>query len=251
MCRNLCRKRDLSVPCKFKNDFSYFEMPAWHRDELIERNQFYARKAKEVVFSQFTEQETSDEADRKENEILEAICEGTYVGNYFNDGDGPPHESVLRYAIMSDMCESMRAGIVAGLFHEWDKSLRKWLSERVATSSGSKKIRKKIWIGKFSEIIELLENLGWSIRDERFYAKIDACRWVVNMHKHGDGNCLMKLKEKYPEYLKSSNDDIHMGAFWYDSFTGRDCLVVNETHIDEFTEAFTQFWLSFPEYREP
>ena len=229
---------------EFKGSFSRYSIPVFQRDELIERNEFYAKKAKDIVLCQFTDDTILAEADRVEREVYKASGE-------WCEEDGPSKEGVMRYTVMSDMRYDITASIVAGLFQEWDKSLRRWLSFRAMLFQERDKTRATIWAAKFPEIISILDSMGWSVRDAECYDKIEACSRVVNMYKHGGGKCLSILKKHHPEYLQSSNKEHYKSAMSSDPLDGSDRLVISEAQIDEFTDAFTLFWREFPEYHEP
>ena len=50
-------------------------------------------------------------------------------------------------------------------------------------------------------VLDLLNDFGWDCRSLPSFSKIDACRLVVNVYKHGKGPSLEDLAKRYPEYL--------------------------------------------------
>lgn len=76
-------------------------------------------------------------------------------------------------------------------------------------------------------------------------SELDACRLVVNVYKHGQGNSLVELNEKYPEYLPNplGNENWLREA----SPVHRDCLSVSEQGFAKMARGLRSFWEQFSE----
>jgi hypothetical protein len=144
------------------------------------------------------------------------------------------------------MRDQTSLSVVAGMFHEWDKQLRGWLVREIEHWHSGDHLPRKIWTADFGQISELLDSIGWRIHSTDYFRLIDACRLVVNVYKHGLGNSLDDLKEKYPEYL---HDPLNGMGF---DFLGKDLrdhtnLKVSDDQFQAFSEAIVAFWTAVPE----
>ena len=147
-------------------------------------------------------------------------------------------EGIQHYEALEDLGNQARLALIAGMFHLWDRSLRKWLSSYDGASNFSRggNLRKSIWGSNFAEILEIFEGIGrfqpgCSIRDT-----LDTCRLVVNTYKHGSGPSEKQLKDKRPELFDQ----------YEECFTNYPYLYVQDTHIDEFSAAIEDFWRKIP-----
>ena len=75
---------------------------------------------------------------------------------------------------------------------------------------------------------------------------LDACRLVVNVYKHGEGNSLEDLKQKYPEYL---HDPFLASGGGFSDVEHRDHtdLNVSDEQFQAFSDAIVAFWQAVPE----
>lgn len=223
-----------------------FQMWGPFRQSLIDSHLFYVEQARKRLLSQFNDIER--EADRAAEEWLEqhshrfdpdrhdpgAFCEAA------NDA------GIEFYQLLSDMRDRTRLSVVAGIFHEWDKQLRDWLVREVRHWHRGDAVVSKIWTVDFGKIADLLECLGWNIRGEEYFNKLDACRLVVNVYKHGEGKSLDDLKQNYPEYLDDPSSAIGIeisGKDWL-NYTH---LAVSEEQLQVFSDAIVSFWRDVPE----
>ena len=99
-----------------------------------------------------------------------------------------------------------------------------------------KELAGKVWKVNFVEIAELLDALGWKFTSGTFYPKLDACRLVVNVYKHGEGGALNTLKQRFPEYL---DNPLGLAGHTFSSidFIDHTSLKVSETQIQEISDA--------------
>jgi len=73
--------------------------------------------------------------------------------------------------------------------------------------------------------------------------KIDVCRLVVNVFKHGKGNSLDALAQRYPQYL---GDNLPQYEFMK-SHLDHEALTIAQNDLDDFAGAIRAFWSEFPE----
>jgi len=131
------------------------------------------------------------------------------------------------------------------MYHEWDKHLRKWLTDEIRHWHDGETVPGKIWAVDFGKLADLMESLGWKVRGQAYFPKLDACRLVVNVYKHGKGNSFDELKEKYPEYLPDPLSKISeaFSSLGYLDYTH---LVVSENQLQGFSDAIVAFWKDVP-----
>jgi hypothetical protein len=215
------------------------------RQSLISDHLFYVEQAQKRLLSQF---------DDIENDAKKAAEHWLEQHRYRFDPDRHNPEdfyesaydhSIGFYHLLSDMRDQTRLSVVAGMFHEWDKQLRDWLANEIQRLPLWNAAVSTIWSVDFGKIVEFLACLGWTVRGTTYFTKLDACRLVVNVYKHGKGGSLEELKVKYPEYLpdpfKRNGDSLL--DFNYLDHTN---LAVSDDHIREFSEAIVEFWNNVP-----
>jgi hypothetical protein len=135
---------------------------------------------------------------------------------------------------------------MTGMFHEWDKQLRQWLVREIRNWHKGESFPRKIWSVDFVELMKILESMGWKIREADYFQSLDACRLVVNVHKHGEGISLDHLKEKYPEYLLDALGGLSVHLVGKDLREHTD-LQVSDEQFQAFSDAIAAFWTAVPE----
>lgn len=212
-----------------------------YRRQLIAGHQFYVEQAEKRLLSQF--QNLEEEADKYAEEWLEKAGQ-----NFDPDRHNPEDfyeqandESIEFYQKLEDMQNRTRLGVIAGIFHEWEKELRNWIVKEVQHWHRGDKVKKKVWLGNFSEIIDLLEAFEWPIRTREYFVSLDRCRLVVNAYKHGNEGAFSDIKSKHPEFIYHSDSSFIEYADYKD-------LIVGDAHIKEFSDAIVSFWKDVPEY---
>lgn len=224
---------------------SYVLFKMWQpfREHLIARHNFFMEQAKKRLLTQF--QNIEAEADEYGNNWLNEH------GHYFDPDRHDPEsfleqaydESIEFYSLLTDMQINTRLSVVAGMFHEWDKQLRDWTLKEINHWRCGKAVKKAVWKANFSEIIELFENLGWSIRQKNYYKSINKCRLVVNAYKHGDGLAFESIRRGYPEFINLYND---LDPIFLEMANYTD-LTIEDKHIIEFSNAIVNFWNDVPD----
>jgi len=89
--------------------------------------------------------------------------------------------------------------------------------------------------------MDMLAQLGWDIKIQAYYGKLNECRLVANVYKHGDGASFDNLRKCFPEYLPVSSTSYPLGC------TNSTDLTVNITQLDAFSSAIVSFWENIPE----
>lgn len=218
-----------------------FQMWEPFRQDLIARHNFYVEQSRKRLLLQFADIEA--EANRYEEEWLHK------KSHHFDPDKHDPadlyeaafEQSIYFYEMLEDMSNNISLSVVAGMFHEWDKQLRLWVQLEVSHWHNGEKVKEAIWKANFSNLLDLFEGLGWQIKSKDYYTSLDKCRLVVNAYKHGHGLAFDAIRDKYPEFISSGqNDDRYLK---YADFTS---LKVDINHIDKFSEAITSFWCDIP-----
>lgn len=225
--------------------YSLFQMWEPHRQSLIQGHLFYVEQARKRLLSQFNDIE--GEADKAAESWLD---ENKHRFNleYHDPSDFyeiAQDEGIEFYQLLCEMRDRTRLSVVAGMYHEWDKHLRKWLTDEIRHWHDGETVPGKIWAVDFGKLADLMESLGWKVRGQAYFPKLDACRLVVNVYKHGKGNSFDELKEKYPEYLPDALSKISeaFSSLGYLDYTH---LVVSENQLQGFSDAIVAFWKDVP-----
>lgn len=223
-----------------------FQMWEPFRQSLIRRHLFYVEQARKRLLSQFDDMES--DADRAAEEWLEKS------GKYFDPDRHDPgdfyekaHDTGIEfYWLLSDMREQTRLGVVAGMFHEWDKQLRDWLVREIQHWHRGATTTKKVWSADFGQITGLLEGLGWNVRSTDYFRALDACRLVVNVYKHGKGKSLDELRSRFPEHFDDPMKSF--GDAWLDTgHLDHTQLKVSDAQVQAFADGIQAFWRDVPE----
>lgn len=216
------------------------------RQSLIRGHLFYVEQAQKRLLSQFEDIEA--EADRAAEEWLEKS------GQYFDPDRHDPGDfyeaannvGIEFYGLLSAMYEQTRLSVVAGMFHEWDKQLRDWLTREIQHWHWGNNAILKVWSADFGQIFELLESFAWDVRRASYFNTLDACRLVVNVYKHGEGNSLKELRDRFPEYLI---DPFNASGGIFSDIKHRDHtdLKISDDQFQAFSNAILAFWQDVPE----
>jgi hypothetical protein len=146
------------------------------RNSLVEEHLFYVKQARKRLLSSFADMET--EADKAGAEWL------ARAGRFFDPERHDPaafeeeaeQEAIKFYGLLSDLREQTRLSVVAGMFHQWDKELRDWLTREIGHWHAGEDASSAVWGQKFDGVMDLLESIGWGVRDKPHYPSLDACR---------------------------------------------------------------------------
>lgn len=217
-----------------------FEMWEPFRQKLIAEHNFYVEQAHKRLLSQF--ENISEEASQAEEKYLED------ASIYFDpDIHGPDYffdeafeKSCEFYNQLMDMKNHTTLGVVAGMFHQWDKNLRDWLYREIVHCHKKGHFADAIWGANFQEIMDFLEGFGFHCKKE-IYQHLDAMRLVVNVFKHGNGSSFRALKSSFPEFLGVSTNGKFSCLFY--NYTD---LTVSDPQLEQFSNAILGFWRAVP-----
>lgn len=223
-----------------------FQMREPFRQSLIKGHSFYVEQARKRLLSQFDNMEA--EADQAAEEWLDQS--GKYCDPDRHD-HGDVHEKaydvgIELYGLLDDMREQTRLSVVAGMFHEWDKQLRRWLVRQIDHWHQGDNVSLAVWSANSGQIADLLESCGWSLRGSDYFHSLEACRLVVNVFKHGDGRSLDHLSNKFPEYLTDPLKSFEP-ALWRTNHCDHRQLRVSDDQFQAFSDAILAFWRDVPE----
>lgn len=231
-----------------KIDYPVFQMMNGFRAELIRKHEFYVSQAKQRLLSQFDD--ISAEADQAAEKWLERS------GEYFDPERHDPadfqetayHEGIEFYQLLTEMQNRTRLSVIAGFFHEWEKSLREWLVRDVNHIHRGDHTKKAIWKSKFWELFDLFESIGWPVRSSEFFPNLNICRLVVNVYKHGDGSSFKELAELKPGYfMLPGMDNIQSELTDFMNKPHHADLNITDDDLEHFSNAIIEFWKAVPE----
>jgi len=227
------------------SEYLLFQMWEPFRKSLIAAHLFYVEQARKRLLSQFEDIES--EADRAAEDWLDEHSDR------FNQEVHDPGEFEERacdagiefYQLLTDMRDRTRLSVVSGMYHEWDKHFRQWIADEIHHWHVGDTIAFKVWTVDFRKLTDLMASLGWKLRDTGYFDKLDACRLVVNVYKHGKGNSLDELKSNHPDYLSDPLGEMK-GPFGGVEFLDHSHLFVSDEQLQEFSDAIVSFWKDVP-----
>lgn len=226
-----------------------FQMHSALRADLIGKHEFYVRQAKKRLLSQFQEEDIRQEADSEGERFLEEnqrhFNPDVHDGSEFYEMAGEAQSE--RYQLLFEMRNNVRLSIIAGLFHEWEKNLRQWLVDEIQHWHYGEDTKSTIWKKNVSDLFELLESFGWPLKCASYFKDLDACRLIVNVYKHGEGNSLNGLDQSYPKFLDHPFEEMRgiVGETWFSP--SYEYLKVEDDDLEAFSDAILQFWKDVPE----
>jgi hypothetical protein len=229
-------------------DYVVFQMGSGYRESLIRAHQFYVNQAKSRLLTQFSN--ISAEADKAEEDWMTERAKRFFDPDRDDPSElyeGAEDAGIEFYQLLTEMQERTRLSVIAGFFHEWEKKLRQCLADEINHWHRGKLTKERIWKANFEEIYDLLESFGWALKSTSWFSALDACRLVVNVHKHGDGPSLASLKAAYPKFLVHplAGTGLRLTPRW-DRLT-HEHLQVNDADLEEFADAVASFWREIPE----
>lgn len=224
--------------------YALFYMSEGYRKLLMAEHCFYVEQAKKRLLSQFMDIES--EAEQAAEEYLERLSE-RFNPDLHDPSDfyaAAHNEGIAFYSQLSDMHERTRFSVTAGMYHEWDKKLREWLTKEIRRRYVCKNLLDAVWKASFEDTMGFLGSIGWPVKNKAYYPKLDALHLIVNVFKHGRGGSLTTMKKRYPEYF--NNMFANLVEWNVDSLDYSD-LKITDGQFDEFSEAILAFWHDVPE----
>jgi hypothetical protein len=211
---------------------------------ILERYDFYVEQVKARVLAQF--QDVAGETERHSEAEYQRL--GSLPGDEGSDmaeiAEIAADRAQTFYSLLSDLKKQMLLGALAGLYHLWDKELRDFVERELRNDNEPKEAYKAAWDPK-GNVLKKLAEFGWDCRSTGYFSRIDACRLVVNVYKHGTGPSLDELAARFPAYL----DDGFTRGTWKlaPGCLHHEWLSISEAQFDEIANALRQFWVEFPE----
>ena len=220
-----------------------FHMWGPQRKSFIDSHGFYVEQAQKRLISQF------DDLNKEVDEHAEKWLDE--ASQYFDpERDDPSdfyesayEEGIEHGILLSEMRDQTIFSVIAGMYHQWDKKLREWLVQE-ARYWGGENVFYKMWKVDVFRIFDLFESMGWKIRSEIFFPKLDACRLIVNIYKHGNGDSVHQLRKKYPEYFFDYGGEDFYSSGWFD----HNLINLKDGYLKEFSDSILEFWKIIPEY---
>lgn len=216
------------------------------RRDILEKHTFFTKESKRRLISQFSDIEgEADQYVRDYAKQLEPAFDG-------EDGDwgafwGEVNEQGrAHYFLLCDMKKFTILALTAGMYHNWDKHFREWLSREMSFNFTEKSVS-KVWETGLDPICKFLKSNGWNVENSPSMKKILVMHDVVNAYKHGYGRSFVKVKQNLPEYLDdyiTETLNIESGEFGF--LPRQENLNVTEAQFHEFAGAIEDFWRQVP-----
>lgn len=220
--------------------WSAYQLMDSERELRISEHRFYVEQAKVRLLSQFA----NIEAEAEQAEVEHWESSGQSFNPEWDDpgclAEAARDHGVEFYQLLSEMHGRTRLSVVAGMYHHWDKTFRRFLVRefrwpRLVIGDHT---RRALWKLDSDKLERLLSAIGLDLSGMSCYPRIDAMRLVVNVFKHGEGRSLDELRQRYPQFLRVS---AHGWTFIDDTD-----LEVTDDHVEQFAAAIEQFWRELP-----
>lgn len=223
-----------------------FYMAETDKYTILDTHKFYVREAQNRLINQFNSLDKE-----REKTVQEYMELGRNSFNPDISDISDIYESAINFAnnhclALSEMRDTVVLALTANMYHQFDKTLRQKMIQELNHSIEYDFIQPLIWGIDFIQLMELIDWIGIDIKETDFIKKINTCRLVVNVYKHGDGGSNKQLFKDSPEYYSA-----HLTDLGYDSYISNinhEYLRVTDTQFIEFSEAINQFWASIPTY---
>jgi hypothetical protein len=216
----------------------------WRR-HLVKRHDFFVEQMRIRMLSRF------DNIEAEAEEYAEAEYEriGSSPASEYDQWDmasvaeTASENTQEYYSMLDDLRKQAILSAVAGMYHQWEKELRKFLELEMRHYFTTDAVRKHAWVKDIGNIFVILKEFGWDCTSLSLFGKIDACRLVVNVYKHGKGQSLDDLSRKYPQYLDNPMRQFKL----FEGYLDYEHLSVSDAQVTEFAAALRDFWTAFPE----
>ena len=215
------------------------------RARMIRGHKFYVEQAQKRLLSQF--QNIEEESDKYSEEWLNLQSENFDPDRHSPDDfyEQATSEGDERYEMLEDMRNRTRLSVISGMYHEWDKQLRGWLTKEINHWNHGNETKSVIWEKTFYPLMDFLEGIGFPVKSMPYFTSLNRCHHIVNVYKHGDGPSFREIKKQYPEFVHKFENSIN--ASWFIDMSDHTDLVVSDAHVEEFSKAIIDFWESVPE----
>lgn len=215
------------------------------RAHHIALHEFYVEQMRSRILSQFDDLE--GQADRYTEEAYERMGRAPGYGDVdmADIAEAAYDEGIAHYQALTDLRKQMLLGGLAGMFHQWDKTVREHLEHELRHDFDGDKIEKEIWKAPVADVMDVFEQFCWPVKALPCYPKIDEMQLVVNVYKHGKGRSLNQLAKLYGEYVR---DPIRQ---WMPEGMAigldHEWLTVTDEQFGQFADAIRDFWRDMPE----
>lgn len=174
------------------------------------------------------------------------------IGNLPCGADGPDMSRVAevatdrgveRHSDLTFVQGQLHALAVAGMYHLWERTLKRFLLRELDLTGLSASQRKKIEFAGFDALVEVLGELRFEMRGKAFFSQLENASLIANAFKHGEGSSFERLKGKVPEALRGP---YNMNQQLY-APRAEDLWIDVET-FSTLASAFADFWQTMPEH---
>ncbi|MDG2531281.1 hypothetical protein [Caulobacter endophyticus] len=223
-------------------DYVLFHMWGRTREHLIASHEFYVAEARQRLLSPFTDQSMRAEAEQVAGTWLARMSarfdpDRDDPGAYYEQAND---ESVGFYLRLEELRDTTRLSIVAGMYHEWEKQLRDWLTRELMRVGAGKAFLAAIWKQPIGDLFEFFESWGWRIKATSYYKDLEICHLIVNVYKHGSGSSFDKLKGLSPAHAGYNPNHPYFSL-------DHTNLSVTDSDLERFSRAVVAFWRDLPE----
>lgn len=208
---------------------------------LLRSHKLFMEQARSRVLDNFSNIKIKEATEQARKELYEKLSrDGSENADMRRIAEQAENHDTDFYSTLHEVRGEIAFAILAALYHRWEKNLRWCIESNFGVVYDPTSSKKQFRQGDIEYLIDKLQQSGWDVRSEPWFWKIDACRLIVNVYKHGEGNSHKELVEKYPEFLKGDFDGDYELFFWQDD------LLIKPEGFYAIADAFRQFWENFP-----
>lgn len=217
------------------------------RDLFLRRHRFFVDQVKVRVLSQFQTIEADAEAYSESEYDRLASLPGDENSDMADVAEAANDRGQEFYGLLHDMKKQMMLAALAAMYHQWDKDLRDFIERELVHYYEGKAVADLVWKQDVGKIFDLLREFGWDCRASSFFDRIEACRLIVNVYKHGKGRSLDDLARSFPQYLNHPFVSLAEKPSFAADFLDYEWVEISDDQFDEMAKAISWFWEEFPE----
>ncbi len=211
---------------------------------IVQAHDFYVEQVDKRVIAQFQDMEgDADRYAKAEYERLSARY-GHEDADPADVAEAAHDNAVGYYTLLHDLRQQVILGALAGLYHQWEKQLREFIERELVHEVKRDLAMKFAWSGKHRRCIRVAWPVWLGCPVSALFPAIDACRLIVNVYKHGQGQALAQLDKKYPKYLPDPIGKLIPSE--RPKLVNYEWLAVTEEDFAEIAKGLRAFWKSFP-----
>jgi len=215
------------------------------RLRIIDNHSFYMDQFREKFLPLLSDDRIEEEAERTGEGALDQFC--TFYDPHSDNG-GDLQERAFdrvcdRYHGLNQLRRTLLLSACTTVYHDWEKQVRLWLTQELGHSQLPAVVKKAVWKSSPIDLFAFLKRHGHDIENTSFYKKLDECRLVANIFKHGFGKSFERLADKAPRFITGYEVAAASHSPWTQEYlwTFFEELEISEADLGSFSDAILAF----------